>query len=233
MKFLNSILVASVNVASFVFSCTGEIRRLLFFCKGCYWGIEMQPASKELLQLEGNSSTSSIEFSLLVCDKKTSASQNGQGLADKKPVIGEVPKSQVLGKVRDFLGSFSESTNKLQAEARHNPENFDIEVLDGNESQVIEMDLMLGIADLHTPEAIAAAEAAVSSYQPVLPLFGSGSETDTEESSSDDDGDILEENDGRKKMDLPSASGGSKPGEDVSCEITKRVSKKRPRILEL
>ncbi|PKI49227.1 hypothetical protein CRG98_030376 [Punica granatum] len=103
--------------------------------------------------------------------------------------------------------------------AKDNPEEFDIEALNGNESEVIELDLMLGIADLHTPEAVAAAEASVSGYQPPVPLFGNDSETDSDSSSSDEDGDNdneNEENDGEKKKDLPSQPQRSKSGEDDS-----------------
>lgn len=97
---------------------------------------------------------------------------------------------------------------------------------------------MLGIADLHTPEAIAAAESSVSGHQPPVTLFSSDSETDSDDSSSDDDDggdddvDIEEENDG-ERMYLPSQPERSKLGEDVSGEITKKGSKKRPRIVEL
>ncbi|KAF7150333.1 hypothetical protein RHSIM_Rhsim02G0173400 [Rhododendron simsii] len=46
-------------------------------------------------------------------------------------------------------------------EMQDNANDYDIEALTGNESEYIEMDLMLGIADLHTPEALAAAESAI------------------------------------------------------------------------
>ncbi|XP_031378784.1 uncharacterized protein LOC116194172 [Punica granatum] len=196
----------------------------------------MQPTSKELLQLEEKDTISSIESSLRICDEKSSASQKKQAHPDRKPAIGQVPKSQVLGKVQDFLGVLSEANKKLQLEAKDNPEEFDIEALNGNESEVIELDLMLGIADLHTPEAVAAAEASVSGYQPPVPLFGNDSETDSDSSSSDEDGDNdneNEENDGEKKKDLPSQPQRSKSGEDDSGEIIKKGSKKRPRIIEL
>ena len=49
------------------------------------------------------------------------------------------------------------------------------------------MDLMLGVADLHTPEAVAAAESAISSRQRVISLPGDGSEVDSDEESSYDD----------------------------------------------
>uniref|UniRef100_A0A803LRZ4 Uncharacterized protein n=1 Tax=Chenopodium quinoa TaxID=63459 RepID=A0A803LRZ4_CHEQI len=72
-----------------------------------------------------------------------------------------------LGKVKDFLGLISEANKTLQLNAKDKPEEFDIEVLHGNESEYIEMELMLGVADLQTPEAMEAAEAAMAGNQPV------------------------------------------------------------------
>ena len=46
---------------------------------------------------------------------------------------------------------------------------------------------MLGVADLHTHEAVAAAESAISSRQRVISLPGDGSEVDSDEESSYDD----------------------------------------------
>lgn len=44
---------------------------------------------------------------------------------------------------------------------------------------------MLGITDLHTPEAVGAAEAAIAGYQPAITLPASSSETGTEDYSDD------------------------------------------------
>ncbi|GER33554.1 ATP-dependent RNA helicase dbp9 [Striga asiatica] len=115
----------------------------------------MEEYSKDLLKLEAKtsavSSTSCLESKLFVCKKDSSFSPSEAPL--HKPTMFPVPKSQVLGKVQDFLSVLSESNKKLMHDAKDNPENYDIEMLNGKESEYIEMDLMLGVADLHTPEA--------------------------------------------------------------------------------
>ncbi|KAG4907694.1 hypothetical protein JHK82_056350 [Glycine max] len=150
--------------------------------------------------------------------------------------------SLVLGKVKDFLGVMSEANKRLELDAKDNPENYDIEELTGNESEVIEMDLMLGVADLHTPEAVAAAESAISTCQPVIPLAADGSETDSEESSTDDDcgDDDIESSDDYHD----DGNNSEKPSSLVQKSISSKDniqekqkgnvhSKKRPRIVEL
>jgi len=100
---------------------------------------------------------------------------------------------------------------------------------------------MLGVADLHTPEAVAAAESAISNSQPVISLAADDSETDSEEeSSADDDGGEIDSNlddcdngnDGNKSLSID-----QKPtsGKDNIPEKQKgnRRSKKRPAIVEL
>ncbi|KAJ0018426.1 hypothetical protein Pint_11333 [Pistacia integerrima] len=69
-----------------------------------------------------------------------------------------------LGKVKDFLGVISEANKRLQLDAK---------------------DLMLGIADLHTPKAVTAAESAVAGNQPVISLAASNSGTNSEDSDDD------------------------------------------------
>lgn len=91
--------------------------------------------------------------------------------------------------MKDFLGVISEANKSLQLSAKDKREEFNIEVLNGNESEYIEMDLMLGVAELHTPEAMAAAEAAIAGNQPVFDLPANGSSSESENSSSDDDDD--------------------------------------------
>ncbi|XP_022936666.1 uncharacterized protein LOC111443185 isoform X2 [Cucurbita moschata] len=119
----------------------------------------MRHASKDLLCLERKDlPSSSFESSLLVC-KKNSTSK--EPCRNEKPITEPAPKSQVLGRVKDFLGVLSEANKKLQLDAKDDAEKYDIEALNGDESEVIELDLMLGIADLHTPEAVAAAESAI------------------------------------------------------------------------
>ncbi|KAK4437487.1 hypothetical protein Salat_0082600 [Sesamum alatum] len=195
--------------------------------------------SKELLQLETNSagvsSTSCLESKLFVCKKEKPFSLHGAPL--QTPSMFPIPKSQVLGKVKDFLGVISESNKKLLQEAKDNPENYDIEVLSGKESEVIEMDLMLGVADLHTPEAVAAAESALAGYQPTMPLSESSSGSENEDSSSDEDDDNNEDDINEQDHNAASDSVkfGSKNAErDSSSEtLKKRKPKKRTKIIEL
>ncbi|KAJ4848134.1 hypothetical protein Tsubulata_034834 [Turnera subulata] len=72
----------------------------------------------------------------------------------------------VLGKVKDFLGVISEANKRLQQDAKN---------------------LMLGVADLHTREAVAAAESVIPGGQSLIELAGSGSEIETEETSDEGD----------------------------------------------
>lgn len=89
---------------------------------------------------------------------------------------------------------------------------------------------MLGVADLNTPEAVAAAESAISSCQPAISLAADGKDTDTDsdESSAEDDN----EDDGIRSGDA--GNDGRKPS---SLDDEKRKgnhnSKKRARIVEL
>lgn len=200
---------------------------------------EMAERSKELLQLERKGTPlSSLESTLLVCDSNKKESNN----LTKRLSTSPLPPSQLLGKVKDFLGVMSEANKQLEHDAKEHPEKYDIEGLTGNESEVIEMDLMLGVADLNTPEAVAAAESAISNSQPVISLAADDdSETDSEEeSSTDDDGGEIDSNfddcdngnDGNKPMSID-----QKPtsGKDNIPEKQKgnRRSKKRPAIVEL
>ncbi|KAL4394119.1 uncharacterized protein DS421_2g45470 [Arachis hypogaea] len=83
----------------------------------------------------------------------------------------------------------SEANKRMELDAKDHPESNNIEELTGNESKVIEMDLMLGVADLNTPEAVATAELAISSCQVAISLAADGkdTETDSDESSAEDD----------------------------------------------
>ncbi|KAG4910320.1 hypothetical protein GLYMA_20G137100v4 [Glycine max] len=204
----------------------------------------MAEKSKELLQFEHKGTPlSSLESTLLVCDnKKESDTQTRRLPPHGTPLTAPHPPSQLLGKVKDFLGVMSEANKRLELDAKDNPENYDIEELTGNESEVIEMDLMLGVADLHTPEAVAAAESAISTCQPVIPLAADGSETDSEESSTDDDcgDDDIESSDDYHD----DGNNSEKPSSLVQKSISSKDniqekqkgnvhSKKRPRIVEL
>ncbi|XP_059435833.1 uncharacterized protein LOC132168797 [Corylus avellana] len=196
----------------------------------------MGHTSKDLLQLERkNSSTSPLESTLLVC-KKDSVSQPQKPLPHGKPITAPLPKSEVLGKVKDFLGVISEDNERLQLGAKDNFENCDIEVLTGNESEIIEMDLMLGVADLHTPEAVAAAESAIAGYQSKIPLSASSSGTDSEDSSDNDSDDDEEDDNGDNEAEERCSHlklKRSKFGPDNSSGKDASQSEKRPKIVEL
>ncbi|GFP97212.1 hypothetical protein PHJA_001865300 [Phtheirospermum japonicum] len=122
--------------------------------------------NKDLLKMEVNTktvaSTSCLESKLFVCKKDNSFTLFEAPL--QNPSMSPVPKSHV----HDFLGIISKSNKKLLQDAKNNPENYDIEMLNGKESEYIEMDMMLGVADLHTPEAVAAAESAMAGRPPLI-----------------------------------------------------------------
>ncbi|KAL8262908.1 hypothetical protein R6Q59_024257 [Mikania micrantha] len=192
--------------------------------------------SQALLALETNAQNpSSEESSLLVCKrddddllkKLEAAKTKANALPDNKPTISALPPSQVMGKVRDFLGIMAESNKKLQQDTM-NSKNHDIEALTGDESEYIEMDLMLGVADLNTPEAIAAAESAIASSQPIISLDVASSESESED-NHDDDSCIDETNKGTHS---PIKSNGqiNKSAKAIS---EKSQQGKRPKILEL
>ncbi|KAK9097091.1 hypothetical protein Sjap_022588 [Stephania japonica] len=146
--------------------------------------------SKDLLKLEHERSAfSALESTVLVC-KKEMLPEFPRYQSDGKLVTTSVPTSNVLGKVKDFLGVMAESNKKLQDNAV-NSDEYDIEVLNGNENEYIEMDLLLGVSDLHTPEAVAAAESAISGPHTIVDFAVASSDSDTEDSdsSSDDDDD--------------------------------------------
>lgn len=101
---------------------------------------------------------------------------------------------------------------------------------------------MLGIADLNTPEAVAAAESSIAGFQPVVPLAACSSGTESEDSSdSDDDDDDDSDNDENGDPDNNQAGSlvnhkRSKIDKgDSSREVAQKNggSKKRPKIVEL
>ncbi|CAA3032221.1 Hypothetical predicted protein [Olea europaea subsp. europaea] len=196
--------------------------------------------SKVLLELEANSSTTNpstlrLESKLQFCGKDNIFLQPGTtklNPPEQKPTISPIPKSHVFGKVKDFLGVISESNRNLMQEAKDKPENYDIEVLSGRESEYIEMDLMLGVADLHTPEAVAAAESAIAGYQPIIPLAAdSSSGSESEDSSGDDDDNVKDDEEETSKH---SAKFCSKVAEkDSRIASRNQKSRKRRKIVEL
>ncbi|WZY76633.1 uncharacterized protein C12orf45 homolog [Brassica rapa] len=147
--------------------------------------MEGKGTCRDLLELEHKnpSSSSSATDSALLIRKETKKKR--EEARPSKPTIAPVPKSEFLDKVKGFLGVMAEANKKLEQETEEgNSEAFDIEALTGNESQVIEMDLMLGVADLNTPEAVSAAEAAIAGNGVAN---GSGGDSSSDESDGDDD----------------------------------------------
>jgi len=130
--------------------------------------------NRDLLQLERG--TNPLEERLCVIPPSS----------DAKPRMPttSVPESSVLGRLKAFLPMMDEANRKLFSGIEENGrEQFDIEVVDEDEDKPhIEMDLALGIADLNTPEALAAAERAAA---------GQGQNptqvADVSDDSSDDD----------------------------------------------
>ncbi|PRQ22208.1 hypothetical protein RchiOBHm_Chr6g0247751 [Rosa chinensis] len=187
----------------------------------------MGTPSKDLLLLEHNkSSISPLESTLLVCKNESQPAQT------KKPIIAPPPKSQLLGKMRNFLGVMSEANEKLQLDAKDNPEKYDIEALTGDESQVVSVECMLGVVDLQTPEAVAAAEAAVSGYQPVIPVENSSSGEESDDSSSDDEEESSDDNEDDESNEDKKTSSPDKIN-SLSEEFNNKRPKKRPKIVEL
>ncbi|OIT03859.1 PREDICTED: uncharacterized protein LOC109225871 [Nicotiana attenuata] len=188
----------------------------------------MQSNNKDLLHLEAEASP--LESKLLFCNRDCGIqSQNLKPeLSDKKPDISSVPKSQVLSKIKDFLGVLSEDNKNLELAAKNNPQKYDIEALTGEESEYIEMDLMLGVAELHTQEAVSAAESAIAGYQPVINLATSDNDTESEDRSDEDE--ISESSSGESSDD-----DGASAVKDSSKKAVKRKrqSENRANIVEL
>ncbi|GKB93939.1 hypothetical protein Tco_0980076 [Tanacetum coccineum] len=65
-------------------------------------------------------------------------------------------------------------------------------------------DLMLGVADLNTPEAVAAAESAIVGSQPIISLDASSSEFESED--DDDDDESSDSEDGNQSSPMKSKS---------------------------
>lgn len=94
---------------------------------------------------------------------------------------------------------------------------------------------MLGIADLHTPEAVAAAESAIAGYQPIIPLAGDSSRgSESEDSSDDDDDDDDDDDNVEDNKEEHSAKFSSEANEKDSSKASRnQKSRKRPNIVEL
>eukprot|EP00262_Sarcandra_glabra_P022180 TRINITY_DN9712_c0_g4_i3.p1 TRINITY_DN9712_c0_g4~~TRINITY_DN9712_c0_g4_i3.p1 ORF type:complete len:179 (-),score=55.88 TRINITY_DN9712_c0_g4_i3:232-768(-) len=150
----------------------------------------MGPTNKDLLDLEREKS-SFIDSTFLVCKKDPPCETKKydiDGNAGGKLLTTAVPTSQVLGKVKDFLGVMAEANKILQLDAQEKSrEDYNIEVLNGSETKYIEMDLVLGVADLLTPEAVAAAESAMAGSQPSFPSSATNIGSDSKEEDDDDE----------------------------------------------
>ncbi|CAN4115132.1 unnamed protein product [Withania somnifera] len=148
----------------------------------------MKSTSNALLDLEVESKNS-LESKLLFCNRESDLQSRISKLnpAVKKPEISSTSQNQVLDKVKNFLGVLSEANKKLKVDAKENPKKYDIEELTEEDSEYIEMNLMLGVAELYSSEAVAAAESAIACQQPVIPLASSSSSATESRDGSDVD----------------------------------------------
>ncbi|XP_065013371.1 uncharacterized protein LOC135641683 [Musa acuminata AAA Group] len=121
--------------------------------------------------------------------KSPAAAASVIGGSEPKPLTAAVPQSQFLEKVKDFLGVMAEANEKLEHEVQSSSRpDHDVEVLSGNEKEYIEMDLLLGVADLRTAEAVAAAEATMCGFRPsATSSSSSSSSSDTDDDSDEDE----------------------------------------------
>lgn len=111
---------------------------------------------------------------------------------------------------------------------------------------------MLGVADLNTPEAIAAAESAINGNQPVLSFAATSESSDSSDEddkddnyseSTSDDEEHKEQSgcdeddqgkDDRKLECLPvNMKRAKSPGKESFNEMRNKKSSKRPKIVEL
>lgn len=93
---------------------------------------------------------------------------------------------------------------------------------------------MLGVADLNTPEAVAAAESAIVGSQPVISLDDSSSESESEDNSDDDscsDSDINDET--NKGTHSPIKSKGQTFDGETNAVSENSQKRKRSKIVEL
>ncbi|MQL89755.1 hypothetical protein Taro_022335 [Colocasia esculenta] len=198
--------------------------------------MEARARSKELLDLE-QEKPSFLESNLVYKkeEEKSGAAQTkskkmkkrGQvhGAEDAKQQATAVPTSHVLGKVKDFLGIIAQANENLQRSVQGGDRSeHDIEVLTGNETEYIEMDLLLGITDLQTPEAVTVAEAAIGGSRQYLPLLDGNSSSDSEENTDEENDHIIADS-GHSHSEAPNPE---VPGSSMLIR-----SSKRPKIMEL
>ncbi|CAH9095355.1 unnamed protein product [Cuscuta epithymum] len=191
----------------------------------------MKPSSKALLDLERKASPLESKFVFQNGYENFKSQRAKPSSSEKTSTIPPIHQSEFLGKVKDFLGVISAANEKLEVDAKNNPENYDIEALTGEESQFIEMDLMLGVAELQSKEAIAAAESAIAGNQPVMIPFAS---TSSDDDDDDDESDGAE--DCEDEQHFPDNKKTGKPAEKDSASESsrkKKHSRKRSKIVEL
>lgn len=96
-----------------------------------------------------------------------------------------------------------EANHKLQKDIQDKGiKDYDIEVLKGEEEQYIEMDLALGVAELHTAEALAAAESAMAARDQTLPISATSNDSDSSSEGCDySDSSFKTEDDGNGDND--------------------------------
>ncbi|XP_043693976.1 uncharacterized protein LOC122644654 [Telopea speciosissima] len=197
----------------------------------------MGPTSKDLLSLERENSSICAESILHVCKKDCVSKTPKPSQTNEKLFTTSVPASEVLGKVKAFLGVMEEANRRLQLDAQEKScEEYDIEVLTGNETEHVEMDLLLGVADLHTPEAVAAAESAMAGSQPpcTLGTASSGSYSKSSDDDSDSDGDSdSDDGDGNGDDRTCSSENLKNPKTDLDNSLDNDQPNKRAKIIEL
>ena len=84
---------------------------------------------------------------------------------------------------------------------------------------------MLGVADLQTPEAVTAAESAISGCQPVIPLAINSSGEESED-SSDDDSSSQDSDDEDSSDDSSSEDSSDEDNDDIKDDTSDKDDKK-------
>lgn len=152
--------------------------------------VTKEPVSnKDLLRLEESASV--LDKRLLVC------SNGNDSLRREPPVITAMPESSVLGRIKSFLPALDLANRKLLSDIQERgADEFNLESVSDTDERYVEMDLALGVADLNTPEALAAAELAANGQ--VLKVDHSAGSSDSE--SDDEDG--INRNDASELLDV-------------------------------
>ncbi|KAK5842016.1 hypothetical protein PVK06_004342 [Gossypium arboreum] len=99
---------------------------------------------------------------------------------------------------------------------------------------IVKQSLMLGVADLHIPQALAAAESAIAGNQPPIMVAGNSSSSETESDDSSDEESYDDGNDDKETSCPTEHEKSNTVNEDAVRKATgKSRSKKRTRIVEL